>query len=163
MGHDERRRASPGDQKRSTQRKAGIPAGCGYLLAASGRSLMSMTWKSTSRGLVRNGFLDVGCYIVSAAVLSNFILIADVYKSIYFVRWKAEKLELRRLRRQAARLKKAEAAEAKVLPMAMYGVEFANPPESSIKKLATAILSSFSRRQHDRKINRNQAEIANRP
>lgn len=45
-------------------------------------------------GLSETAFLDVGCYIVSAAVLSNFILVADVYKSIYFVRWKAEKLEL---------------------------------------------------------------------
>ena len=37
--------------------------------------------------------------------------------------------------------------------MAMYGIEFANPPENSIKKLVTAVLGSFSKRQHDRKVN----------
>ena len=48
--------------------------------------------------------------------------------------------------------KKMEVIEAKIIPMAIYGVELANPPEESLRKLCTAILACITNRHKDRKV-----------
>ena len=44
-----------------------------------------------------------------------------------------------------------EVVEAKIIPMAIYGIELANPPEESLRKLCTAILACITNRHKDRK------------
>lgn len=36
------------------------------------------------------GFFDCQVQIVNTATIKNYILLADVYKSVYFLRWKEQ-------------------------------------------------------------------------
>ena len=48
--------------------------------------------------------------------------------------------------------KKLEVIEAKVLAMALYGTELANPPEESLKKLAAAIVTVIAGKGKERRV-----------
>jgi hypothetical protein len=43
---------------------------------------------NTGKDLVGLAFYDVGIYIVSLVSIKNYILVGDVYKSIFFLRWR---------------------------------------------------------------------------
>ena len=46
---------------------------------------------------------------------------------------------------------KLRTIEANILPMAMYGVELANPPEDALRKLCTAVLACMTKNQTNKK------------
>eukprot|EP00949_MAST-11_sp_MAST-11-sp1_P002136 g2136.t1 len=83
-------------QMRAPQSVAESSSG-GFLLAAAGRILEMFSWRSDT--LHRNAFYDAQICTVNINVVKDYILVADVYKSIQFVRWRPDLYSLTMLGR----------------------------------------------------------------
>ncbi|DAZ99895.1 TPA: hypothetical protein N0F65_011818 [Lagenidium giganteum] len=63
-----------------------------FVLAAVGSKLIVYEFKSEQ--LIGCAFFDAQMYITSVSVVKDFIMYGDVYKSVYFVRWKEKQRQL---------------------------------------------------------------------